>query len=310
MKYPELLKIRFFYSANPFCFGRDMVKKYFIIINSILTILAAYLFVKTVYDVAVPGAYNRVTPKAVARRTEPPGKVQQPLNFYDNIARRNLFNVTEGKAKTEESVNLESLVQTELQLKLWGTATGDDREAYAVIEDTQKMSQDLYRKGDNLQNAVIKMILRERVVLSVNGRDEVLEMEKADKTAGTKTSPTPPGTLAGGIPRIPGTQTITLDRSQIDAALNNVNELMQQARVMPHFDNGQPAGFSLTGIRPNSLVRRMGLRNGDIITGVNGNRIETMDDAMGFYRLMGSSGNVSLQITRRGRERTIEYNIR
>ena len=85
---------------------------------------------------------------------------------------------------------------------------------------------------------------------------------------------------------------------------------MQQVKIMPHFNNGQPDGFSLTGIRANSLVRKMGLRNGDIITGVNGKQIETMDDALGFYQKFSSSDSISIQMKRRGRERTIEYNIR
>ena len=110
--------------------------------------------------------------------------------------------------------------------------------------------------------------------------------------------------------RRPGTQTISLRRDQIDNALKNVNDLMQQVKIMPHFDNGQPDGFSLTGIRPNSLVRKMGLRNGDIITGVNGEKIETMDDALGFYQKLSSSDNISIQMKRRGRERTIEYRIK
>ena len=105
-------------------------------------------------------------------------------------------------------------------------------------------------------------------------------------------------------------QKISLNRSQIDEALKNVNELMQQVKIMPHFQNGQPDGFSLTGIRPNSLVRKMGLRNGDIITGVNGRNIETMDDALGFYQQLSSDDSVSIQMKRRGRERTIEYSIK
>jgi general secretion pathway protein C len=309
LKYQGLFKNRSFCSVNLF-FGPDMAKPYFITLNCIITILTAYLCVRTLYDFAVPGVYDSAPPKADVRNAEPRNEVQKPLSFYDSIARRNLFNVTEGKAKTDESINLETLEQTALQLKLWGTATGDDREAYAVIEDSRERSQNLYKKGDSLQNAVIKMILREKVVLSVNGKDEVLEMEKSKGDLMSSRASLQSSAENDEVPRAPGSQTISLDRSQIDAAMQNINDLMQQARIMPHFNNGQSDGFSLTGIRPNSLVRKMGLRNGDVITGVNGKKIESMDDAMGFYRQLGSSGNVSIQITRRGRERTIDYNIK
>jgi general secretion pathway protein C len=85
---------------------------------------------------------------------------------------------------------------------------------------------------------------------------------------------------------------------------------MEQVKVMPNFNNGEPEGFRLSGIKTDSLVRKMGLRNGDVITGVNGNPIRTMEDAMGFYQQLGGADNVTLQVKRRGRERNIEYNIK
>jgi general secretion pathway protein C len=84
---------------------------------------------------------------------------------------------------------------------------------------------------------------------------------------------------------------------------------MRQARIRPHFRNGQPDGITLTRIRPNSIFRRLGLRNGDIITGVDGQAIQTADDALGFYNSLKSSSNVTIQIRRRGRTKNIEYDI-
>ena len=55
---------------------------------------------------------------------------------------------------------------------------------------------------------------------------------------------------------------------------------------------------------------RMGLRNGDIITGVNGNDIQTVEDVMGFYESLKTAERLSLQMKRGGRPRTIEYTVR
>ena len=235
---------------------------------------------------------------------------QKSLAYYKEIAGRNLFKVASEKSKIPEPVNIENLAKTELSLKLWGTVTGDDKKSYAVIEDTKNRSQDLYRKGDSVQEAEIKMILRAKVVLNVNGKDEVLEMEQSEVSSVSRRTPVQPPRRSPLSTRKPGTQTISLQKSQVDDALKNVSDLMQQVKVMPHFENGQADGFSLTGIRPNSLVRRMGLRNGDIITGVNGKEIGSMEDVMKFYRDLGASDQISIQMKRRGRERTIEYNIK
>jgi general secretion pathway protein C len=53
----------------------------------------------------------------------------------------------------------------------------------------------------------------------------------------------------------------------------------------------------------------MGLRSGDVITGVNGSSLVSVDDALKIYENMKSSSNMSIEIKRRGRNRTIDYNI-
>jgi general secretion pathway protein C len=156
------------------------------------------------------------------------------------------------------------------------------------------------------------MILREKIILNVEGKDEVLEIEKAAHAGAT-----PARTIAGR--RLPGqgagqppvrTQKIALRRSQIDNAVQDVAQLMNQVNIRPHFTQGQPDGMMFSRIRPNSIFMRMGLRNGDIITGVNGRSIATVDDALSFYEGLKSADNVTVDIKRGGRPRKIEYTIR
>ena len=195
----------------------------------------------------------------------------------------------------------------QLKLKLWGTVSGDLQQAYAVIEDLQNREQNLYRVGDTIQDATVKMILREKVVLSVSGKDEVLTMEELTQGSG------PSRTLAsrGMIrprpfpARPPREQRISLRRSMIDESLQNVNKLMTEIAIRPAAD-----GLALSNIKPNSVFRRMGLRNGDILVGVNGQEIRSVEDAMRLYDGLKSSSDVQVQLKRRGQDRTINYNIR
>jgi hypothetical protein len=82
------------------------------------------------------------------------------------------------RLKTEsESIAVDALKRTDLNLKLWGTITGNGVSAQAIIEETTHRRQKLYRAGDVVQNATIKMIFREKVVLSVDDRYEILTIE-------------------------------------------------------------------------------------------------------------------------------------
>ena len=53
----------------------------------------------------------------------------------------------------------------------------------------------------------------------------------------------------------------------------------------------------------------MRLRNGDIITGVNGNTIDSVEDAVKVVEQLSSGSDIQLQIKRRGREQSLDYSI-
>ena len=84
---------------------------------------------------------------------------------------------------------------------------------------------------------------------------------------------------------------------------------MKQIRIRPHFKDGNPDGLTISGIRSKSIFSEMGLRNGDVIIGVDGNNIESVDDALKLYENLQSATGVQVQVRRRGQLRTIDYKI-
>jgi hypothetical protein len=89
----------------------------------------------------------------------------------------NIFGTASGVETTPEAINIPILKKTSLNLNLWGTITGDGAGAYAIIEEAGNQEQKLYRAGETVQNATIKMILRGKVVLDVEGQFEILELK-------------------------------------------------------------------------------------------------------------------------------------
>jgi general secretion pathway protein C len=102
---------------------------------------------------------------------------------------------------------------------------------------------------------------------------------------------------------------VAVASEQVKNALEDVGDLLSQATFRPHIEDGQPAGISITGIKPNAIFRKLRLRNGDVITGVNNQPITTVDDAMKVFGTLSPDGPIQVQIKRRGREETLEYKI-
>ena len=279
------------------------MKRYFNLVNLLLLTGVIFLSVKAFYTLVTANIDSGRRLKATTRQLVPhENETRHPLSYYSAVTERNLFQTNTDVGSRPEKLDIEALEPTDLKLDLLGTITGDKKEAYAVIEDTTTKQQSLFRIGDTIQNATVKMILREKVVLNVNGKDEILKIEK--NREGSKTF----NSKAAGL-ATERSQNIAVKRSQMISAVKDVNNLMKQIRIRPNFRNGKPDGLRLTGIRPNSIFYNMGLKSGDVLTGVNGKDIESVDDVFKLYQDLQSSSRVQLQIKRRGQLKTIDYHI-
>jgi len=280
-------------------------------INLLCITVSAYVVVDGFYETMTARlAQPPLSTQRDAYRIGDTEKASRPLSTYQAVLERNLFNTRSTSEPQPETVDVESLEETKLNLKLWGTVSGSDDGDYAVIEDVKAREQNLYRTGDSIQTATVKEIHREKVVLTVNGKDEILQMQELESGKAAFRpggSPVSAGSPASGSVRA---QRISLRRSYIEQSMTDVASLMTQVQIQPHMENGVPSGLALSSIKPNSIFRRMGLRNGDIIAGVDGNEISSVDDALKLVDSLKSASTLSVQLKRRGQEKNIEYSIR
>ena len=227
------------------------------------------------------------------------------LRDFNAIEDRNIFGSAEEIPEETQKTEIESLEPTTHKIALLGTIMDSQKSSVAIIEDKTNRKQELYRVGDSVQDAIIKMIVREKVVLRVGDKDEVLTM------AESSSSSEPERPVDRPIVPSRTERTITLRQEDLEKSFENINDLLSQARVQPNMKDGVADGFKITGIKSGSLFRRMGLRNGDIIRSVNGSTISSMDEAMALYNdLKSGSSGVSIEIERRGQTRTLNYKVR
>jgi len=129
-----------------------------------------------------------------------------PSQNYKIILDRNLFGAfsdSSGQAAKKKDP-LEGLKPTSLNVVLMGTVIGSDAEKSAVILEKGKRKQELYHVGDSIKGAIVKDILRGKVILDVHDRDEILDMSEAQKYGAGFVGPSPPNGQ-GRIVNRPGT---------------------------------------------------------------------------------------------------------
>ena len=101
----------------------------------------------------------------------------------------------------------------------------------------------------------------------------------------------------------------TVQRTFVDKILQNQAEIMRSARIVPHEENGQVVGVKLYGIRRNSLLGKLGLQNGDLLRTINGFDMASPDSALEAYSRLRSANNLSVNVVRRGRPMSLDYDI-
>lgn len=162
-----------------------------------ITPIVPLLFITLICVALVEGGYQLfehfiLQPVPIAKtkdsKVEAPsvtGSVEKPVEHdYRIILKRNLFGPPPGSG-TEQAAEKEKdpdeLEATSLNIVLMGTISGTEGTHRAIILDKKNNEQELYETGDAIQGALVKEILRGKVILALNGKDEILDMSEAAK---------------------------------------------------------------------------------------------------------------------------------
>jgi type II secretory pathway component PulC len=104
------------------------------------------------------------------------------LEDYGSIASKDVFHTTKETAKTAGKDQGEEIKVTDLNLELKGTVVGDGKDSYAFILDRGSKKEDAYYVNDFVMGAQILRIMKGRVILNVDGKEEALLMLDESRT--------------------------------------------------------------------------------------------------------------------------------
>ncbi len=206
------------------------------------------------------------------------------------------------KEKSEKPQVVES--KTSLgNLSLVGTIIINN-EKYALINvgDNPK----IVKIGNSISGYSVKDIGKYYVVLSKNGKIYKLTV-KVDVASSKYTS-------RRSYQRIKSssTDTITykLDRRYVEEQTSDIGKILKDVFVVPVVRNGETVGFKFRYVKPGSLLYKYGLRSGDLILSVNDRPVRTVEEAFKIYNILRNESIVKVEVERRGKRKTIIYEIK
>lgn len=293
-------------------------ERYTMALNLLLIAILAYFLALSVNDIIlgrVAGGATMHLPSLLG--AEPPASVTRPRGFYEAISRRDIFNLV-------PVVEAPAEVETNLHIRLVGTSSLSLSQPFIIVEDDNNHEQSLYRMGDEIPDAgKLAGVYKDHAIILHQGRRIKLEMP-IDQNAAPSEMPRPFGLPGGsfrgnfrhrpmgrnGVRQIEPNRYV-LDRSTVNNNLNNMAALFTQVRAIPNLGpDGQSNGFKLSEIQPDSIFQQIGLRDGDILTGVGGQSVGDPTKAVQLLSSLRTQNSIRLTVLRGGQSVQLQYNIR
>jgi general secretion pathway protein C len=257
------------------------------------------------------------------------------------ILKRNIFDSAQGDLSEVPIENpdlpLDDLPAEDVEtpckgtMRLIGTVVlpGDFERSLAAIVGTDNKAG-LHRGGAEVEGSRIRAIQSDGVVLQNAGglcRLAMFEVEGAAKKPRPRPAIKPrkaptkklgatadrnaglsEGEMAEGIEKVNDTN-YNLSRSMLNKVLDNAGKIIGIAAVAPKVEDGQSVGMEIRGIRPGTLLTKLGIQNGDILESINGQPLSNPDTALQAYTTLRTADKFNLSIRRRGQSTMINYNL-
>ncbi len=260
-------------------------------------------------DKLLPGDPPNVRPAAPIQ----PGYVAKEK--FQIIAGRNIFSadqkIPDPLGGTPQKKDDGQPVLTQLPLALVGTLVhANPTRSVATVNLKAKNDVIAIRVDGELPESMgtVTKIERSKMVFRNNGsgRLEYIELKEEGALSFNVTSTA----VAPGILMTSETDR-TVKREDLDKYLKDLPAILQQARAVPRIGaNGNVECFNIADLQSGSVLEALGIRRGDCIETVNGERIDSPAKAMEtFQKLRAGTDQINLGFERGGRKENSNFTI-
>jgi type II secretion system protein C len=294
-------------------------RKILLVTNLALVLIIGCAVVKTVLMEDKPEDASDLDTEVAANNTPSEPALTQPSSErnYDAIAQRKLFASDEpsatvpATAKPAKPACPRSSVFLERDYVLRATFAGPSRIARAIIEDVSAKTADsykiddvIYEVGDGSPAVRLESVKKNAVVLTCNGQRRILRLRgnKTPSVSGGKNSRKASSSKLVAV--------IKKSRSGIQLRNEIIENFLNTARIEPYVVDGKIQGLRLNELDKMKNNHFPGLRNGDVIQIINGQKLTSKQKAFQVFKKAMTQPNLNIEFLRDKKHKTLSFPMR
>lgn len=198
----------------------------------------------------------------------------------------------------------------------------DSVKSVASVQVRSSKELQKLREGDKVSNKLrIDSIESLRLVVNNLNTNECEFIESSDKNKRrSRRSPvtvlSPKKSLAykKSLPKIKGIENdgnnFKIEKSFLKSKMSNIGDLLTQARGIPMRNPDGTMAFKIVDIEPSGVFAYLGVQDGDVITQINGEPIQNLNQVMTIFGKVTNLSNLQLTVKRGGEEKVQNYSIK
>jgi type II secretion system protein C len=193
-------------------------------------------------------------------------------------------------------------IDPNINLELWGTILGNTAMAFIFNPDANQ--QGLFRVNDNVQGFRIVKISSGRITLEKEGNawELILKANNRNRSVSGKAV----------VFSDPDSGIVVVNKMQLMGQMLQAKEILSSIKIFPIPDpaTSKLGGFKVDNVPPGSLIEEVGIKNGDVIYSVQGQKLQTVQDAWKMFAKVQTQNRVEVVLLRNNEPVTIKYEIK
>ncbi|MGB5397447.1 MAG: type II secretion system protein GspC [Gammaproteobacteria bacterium] len=276
---------------KPALIPQSLPKHIATLISLVLVVFCAHALAKLTW-MLLPQDASLTAPPVQSPMSQQP--MQNPRNIAAQLASAHLF----GQAEKNTVNTPQVATETRLNLVLRGVLAADSPQyAIAIISSGKNGKEEIYGIDDTLPgNARLREVHAEHVLLLRNGQLEILKLTKDAGLELASSSRSDNSIASASSPA----EALGIIRKTI---MRNPTSFGDFALPVVVKENGKQIGYRLQPqAKGRELLGQIGLESSDIITSINGIRLDNPQNGIGALRKLSTASNLNITVKRNGNE--------